>query len=645
MVRNFLVVVLLLTAGMVLLNGCGGTPVDPKHTLAITVTGDGEVAPDGGTFAAGTLVDLEVIPESGWVFSRWEGKNAGEVVDVDNYNFRIKMAGDKELTAVFEEIDDPVTLTVGIEGEGGVIPAGGIFARGTNVSLTVIPDSGWGFEGWEGQDAVDVVTVDEEEGEYSILMDEDKEIVAEFVPIPITVPGDFTTIQGAINAAECGDVIIVKPGTYRENIDFKGKNITVRSTDPEDPDVVEATIIDGNSSGRVVTFNSGEGEEALLWGFTITGGDAGSNNGGGILVSSSSSPVIKGNVITDNTAYNGGGAAVTNQSSPVFEGNSFFANETSYWVAGIYVHNQSSVTIRENTFKDHEGEAIRIGGISSGDDATADITGNKIKNNTPKGYGTGGITVIYSSEAEIINNEIKNNTGKGNYDGAAVTISYNSTAEVKGNIITGNTGDGRGAIVVSQSEATIKDNTITGNSAEDPDDWGRADGGGIAIVYSSVAEISGNNIISDNTAEYSGGGMVIDDSEATIDSNEISNNSTNLHGGGVHILGGDAEVVITNNHISHNNAAGDPQACGGGISIWYGETTIYGNTIKDNYAGWYGGGIYIAFDHIAIFGTGEEPWPRENCPPGSETHNTYSDNDHGDQTIRHGLDVFFRETI
>jgi len=53
--------------------------------------------------------------------------------------------------------------------------------------------------------------------------------------------GDFTAIQQAIHAAVEGDEIIVHPGTYYENIEFKGKNIVLRSTDPEDWAAVEAT--------------------------------------------------------------------------------------------------------------------------------------------------------------------------------------------------------------------------------------------------------------------------------------------------------------------------------------------------------------------------------------------------------------------
>ena len=36
-----------------------------------------------------------------------------------------------------------------------------------------------------------------------------------------------------------------------------GKNITLRSTDPDDPEVVKNIIIDGGGSGSVVTFRSG----------------------------------------------------------------------------------------------------------------------------------------------------------------------------------------------------------------------------------------------------------------------------------------------------------------------------------------------------------------------------------------------------
>ena len=85
----------------------------------------------------------------------------------------------------------------------------------------------------------------------------------------ITVPDDYSSIQEAINAAEEGDVVVVKPGKYQGSIDFGGKNITLSSTNPDDPEVVAATIIDAGGVNSVISFKSGEAESALVTGFTI----------------------------------------------------------------------------------------------------------------------------------------------------------------------------------------------------------------------------------------------------------------------------------------------------------------------------------------------------------------------------------------
>src|SRR6185295_17704693 len=114
----------------------------------------------------------------------------------------------------------------------------------------------------------------------------------------IRVPADAATIQSAIDGAAAGDTVLVSPGTYVENITFRGKAITVASE--QGPGV---TIIDGNRAGSVVTFAPGENRNAVLEGFTVRNG-ANGFSGGGVLVQNSA-PSIIGNWIVNNGACSG----------------------------------------------------------------------------------------------------------------------------------------------------------------------------------------------------------------------------------------------------------------------------------------------------------------------------------------------------
>jgi len=118
----------------------------------------------------------------------------------------------------------------------------------------------------------------------------------------------YGTIQGAIDAAVDGDEIVALAGTYNERINFVGKTIVLRSSNGP-----ALTVIDAESGvdrfgctvvGPVVSFESGEGSDTALQGFTITGGDA--IDGGGVYVDHSS-PTISHCRITDNFARGDGG--------------------------------------------------------------------------------------------------------------------------------------------------------------------------------------------------------------------------------------------------------------------------------------------------------------------------------------------------
>ncbi|MEW5802295.1 MAG: choice-of-anchor Q domain-containing protein [bacterium] len=177
----------------------------------------------------------------------------------------------------------------------------------------------------------------------------------------ILIPEDYSTIQSAIDAADDGDVITIKPGTYTETVNFFGKAIAVKSTDPNDPDIVACTIIDGGKAGSVVTFGSGEGKLSVLSGVTVQNGKAlpPFGRGGGICCKSSS-PMIKKCVITKNSALRGGGIYCL-ESSPCVSNCLIVENQASEKGGGIYGDCYSSPRLIQCTMS--RNSALIGGGI------------------------------------------------------------------------------------------------------------------------------------------------------------------------------------------------------------------------------------------------------------------------------------------
>ncbi|MHC4624226.1 MAG: right-handed parallel beta-helix repeat-containing protein [Planctomycetota bacterium] len=142
---------------------------------------------------------------------------------------------------------------------------------------------------------------------------------------------DFSAIMAAIDAAGPDDTILVHPARYYENINFLGKPITVKSIDPQDPNIVENTIIDGNGLATVVTFNSGEDADSVLDGLTLTNGFA--DSGGGIYCQASS-PTIANCLVINNRAARGNGGGIYNSAAAPTLTNCTFAANSAEWFGG-----------------------------------------------------------------------------------------------------------------------------------------------------------------------------------------------------------------------------------------------------------------------------------------------------------------------
>ncbi|MHC4881625.1 MAG: hypothetical protein ACYTCV_03385, partial [Planctomycetota bacterium] len=175
----------------------------------------------------------------------------------------------------------------------------------------------------------------------------------------------FDTIQEAINISQDEYVIVLLPGVYtgdgNRDITFDGKAITVQSSEPTDPNVIVATVIDCEGSEldphRGFNISSSEGPESIIDGITITNGYLNYDSGAAVFCFDSG-PTIRNCWFENNLSSSDGG--------------------------GIYCANSNIGTIKEMTisncvFKNNYSKEFG-GALSVGPSVTYEKFLAKIKN-------------------------------------------------------------------------------------------------------------------------------------------------------------------------------------------------------------------------------------------------------------------------
>ncbi|MGI4829094.1 MAG: Ig-like domain repeat protein [Janthinobacterium lividum] len=291
----------------------------------------------------------------------------------------------------------------------------------------------------------------------------------------IRVPADQPSIQAGINAANAGDTVLVAPGTYNENIDFKGKAITVTSSGG-----AAVTTIDGGVEDATVAFRNAESRSSVLSNLTITGGGNGSVFGtaeGGIYILHAS-PTISADVITGAGCY--GIASVAG--APLIQNNQI---------------DHTHVDAATSACGDANGSGIWINGVDNtlvpfptSQGHTPQILYNIIELNTESGtingdtLGGAGIVVRGAATPLIANNLIRHNA-------------------INRNAMYGGSG---GGILVFAAGATIVNNLLYGNTAV-------TGGGGVAIenfgLYSSNVQLINNTIADNSTQPLDNGAITV----------------------------------------------------------------------------------------------------------------------------------------
>ena len=224
----------------------------------------------------------------------------------------------------------------------------------------------------------------------------------------IFVPYNYPTIQTGIDNASIGDTVLVSPGTYVENINFNGKNIVVASLylTSGDTSYLSQTIINGNRSDFVVTFENGENSYSQIIGFTITDGgmDSVSLLGGGLFCNNSSPTIQNNKIVFNYGGWAGTGAIYCMNSNAFISGNIIKHNEVAGGDhAGAIVCITSNPVISENLIENNRFSFVQYSAGIFCSNSRPLITNNKIISNKG-GYvykGGGGIVCINESIGDI----------------------------------------------------------------------------------------------------------------------------------------------------------------------------------------------------------------------------------------------------
>ncbi len=275
----------------------------------------------------------------------------------------------------------------------------------------------------------------------------------------INVPLGQPTIQAGINAAKAGDIVLVAPGTYIENINFMGKAITVKSSNGP-----RVTIIDGNAAAPVVAFISNEGLGSILSGFTLQNGLGTfpfSYTGGGVSIHGAS-PTIKHNVIMNNTSIANGGGVGVYFGSPVISQNTIKNNFASSG-GGVSIVGDSNAQISHNMIS--KNKASSGAGVELFDAGNVLIANNKIVSNGSAGTGEGGgIDIVNEADEVIVQNLIaKNLAFSGSQIYSSIPHSTKGFALINNTIVSAPSGNADAAVIADgfNTNVVIENNIIS----------------------------------------------------------------------------------------------------------------------------------------------------------------------------------------
>ncbi|MBS3817338.1 MAG: hypothetical protein KGY76_07230 [Candidatus Thermoplasmatota archaeon] len=192
------------------------------YNLTVNVDGEGSVArdPDQELYEEGTEVALTASPSDGWYFDGWTGD-----LESGDREITLTMDSDKTLTAHFGEVgEDEYVLTIDRDGEGTTQPGPGdhVYSAGEEVTIEAMPDEGWQFVEWTGDNGT---IADTTANQTTITMDENYSITALFEGMG----PEFEVMNFTVEPTEGETPLEVTITAQIENVGYSEGTITLET--------------------------------------------------------------------------------------------------------------------------------------------------------------------------------------------------------------------------------------------------------------------------------------------------------------------------------------------------------------------------------------------------------------------------------
>jgi len=394
-------------------------------------------------------------------------------------------------------------------------------------SITGGQDAGGYYAEVSGPDGTDIVRSDVENLSF-----------ADRTVLVVGDNSDFTTISAALTAAVDGDVIMVMPGTYAEDITINksvqiltfnagsaGSDGVDKATRPYAEAVVDGTftVTAANVTLAGLTFATGQtaisasgAVAGLVVANNILQGDGTANTRGVELGYGASDATISGNFIDNFTS----GVYVNPSSGPL----EITANVISNNVAGIGSSGMANADISENYFIDNSSEAI------GADTLGAD---NAITGNSFSGAGSAGFLKLdYGGSTNFA-------TADGNWfgtaDGSAIQALISPNVSVANYLTDGV--DTRSGMPGFQGDAASLEDTPVQNVTQ---------GTGYFLLSAGLAQATAGDTLAVADADYAGEGVLtVDIDDLTLQGGPGALNIVLQLGTATDItLGGEASIDL-----------------------------------------------------------------------------------------------------